>query len=179
MRSAIFLIALALFAQLASTSMLKKAQVVSGNKTNQSWQDYITNYLINNNQMGKTNISNNAAIIDSKTGVVYASTSGFTVDKDEFANLVDAFNNDGRTSREGGISFNKQPYTPLRLDGELFFLKKSEGGATVAKSRSTFIIATYSSKIMTKNSGKEEPQNSNSVNSAVLDLLDYLESVGL
>lgn len=163
-----------------------------------SWQDYVNNYLVNyvDANSGKTasNVCEHGAIIGNTDGTVWASTPGFTlqtytteVEKDdgttanveinEFTNLLDAFNNQGTTSKVGGIRIHKEKYFSVSFDGEkgVLYLKKNGGGACVAKSNLGFVIGTYSSKLKLKNlNGAEEPQNPGMTNRACEDLQKFL-----
>jgi hypothetical protein len=163
-----------------------------------SWQDYVTSFLVNNTDAnsGKTatNLCEHGAIIGNTDGTVWASTPGFTLDKysldqekedgtkekievDEFASLADAFNNQGNTSRKGGIRIHKEKYFSVSFDSDrnVLYLKKNGGGAAVAKSNLGFVIATFSSKLKSTNyNGAEEPQNPGLLNGAVEKLQTFL-----
>jgi hypothetical protein len=168
-----------------------------------SWQDYVNNYLVNNTDQnsGKTavNVVEHGAIIGNTDGTVWAATPGFTlevysatvekedgtsenVEINEFANLLDAFNNGGKTTKKGGIRIHKEKYFIVISDTEknVMYLKKSGGGAAIAKSNLGFVIGTFSSKLKTKNyHGAEEPQNPGMVNRAVEELQTFLKENNL
>lgn len=163
-----------------------------------SWQEYVNGYLVNNTDAttGKTaeNVCEHGAIVGNQDGTLWASTPGFTLVKynatienedgttqkaeiDEFANLFDAFNNNGSTSRMGGIRLNKEKYFVISFDSDrsVMYLKKSGGGACIAKSNLGFVIGTFSSKLkVTSYSGTQEPQNSALTNRACESLQTFL-----
>jgi profilin len=163
-----------------------------------SWQDYINGYLLNNTDpnTGKTatNVSQHAAIVGNTDGTLWAGTPNFSLQSysfevekddgtttnvqfDEFKNLADAFANNGFTNLPGGIRINNEKYFSVNFDSErnVLYLKKSGGGAAVAKSNLGFVIATFSSSLKTRNyHGAEEPQNPGLVNKAVEDLQKFL-----
>lgn len=163
-----------------------------------SWQDYVNSYLVNFTDVhtGQTasNVCEHGAIIGNTDGTVWASTPNFTlqsytaeVEKDdgttqqvtieEFANLLDAFNNKGATSKAGGIRIAKEKYFIVSFDSErgVMYLKKSGGGACVAKSNLGFVIGTFASKLKAKNfHGTEEPQNPGLTNRACEELQKFL-----
>jgi hypothetical protein len=163
-----------------------------------SWNDYINNYLVNNQDVSTQkvayNILENAAIVGSGDGTIWASTPDFTfgthnveVEKDdgtsetvsvnEFENLVDAFNNKGVCSKKGGIRINKEKYYVASSDDDknVLYLKKNGGGAAVAKSGLAFIIGIYASKNKLKNyNGIEEPQSPGMTNRVVENLQSFL-----
>lgn len=168
-----------------------------------SWNDYITGYLQSHTDQhnGKTatNVVEHAAMVGNTDGTVWASTTGFSfgsysvdiekedgstskVEVNEFANLLDAFNNKGATSSLAGIRINGEKYFSVSFDADrnVLYLKKSGGGAAVAKSGQAFVIATYNSKLKCKNhNGVEEPQNPGLVNGAVEDLQKFLNENNL
>lgn len=168
-----------------------------------SWADYVTGYLVNftDTMTGKAayNISESAAIVGNQDGTVWASTQGFSlgtykveVDKDdgstetvnvnEFENLLDAFNNSGITSKKGGIRINNEKYFSVSFDGErgVLYLKKSGGGAAVAKSNLAFVISTFSSKSKLRNfNNVDEPQNPGMTNRVVEELQKFLQENSL
>jgi hypothetical protein len=163
-----------------------------------SWADYVTGYLVNftdqSNGKSAFNISENGALIGNQDGTVWASTQGFTmgtykceVDKDdgstesvnvnEFENLLDAFNNSGVSTKKGGIRINNEKYFIVSFDAErgVMYLKKSGGGAAVAKSNLAFVISTFSSKKKLKNfNNVDEPQNPGMTNRVVEELQKFL-----
>jgi hypothetical protein len=168
-----------------------------------SWNDYVNAYLINNTDAnsGKTatNVTEHAAIIGNADGTVWASSQGFslgtyktTLEKDdgntyeanvnEFANLLDAFNNKGNTNLAGGIRINKEKYFAVSMDSErnVLYLKKSGGGACVAKSNLAFVIGTWNSKLKEVNyNGVHTPQNPGDANKACESLQEFLTSNNL
>jgi len=164
-----------------------------------SWNDYVYAYLINNTdpntQRTATNVSEHAAIVGNTDGTVWASSPGFTfetynlsvenddgtsknVQVNEFANLLSAFNSQtGNTSNAGGIRIHKEKYFTVNKDNDrnVLYLKKSGGGAVVAKSNLAFVIATYASKLKEKNyNGVETPQNPGDCNRAAESLQQFL-----
>ena len=163
-----------------------------------SWQDYVNAYLIYNTDVnrGKTasNVCEGAAIIGNTDGTVWASSTGFNIGKytieiekddgssekaeiDEFQNLLDAFNNNGVATRKGGIRLNNEKYFIVSYDEErnVLYLKKSGGGAAIAKSNLAFVIGTFSNKLKAIGyNGAEEPQNPGLTNGAVESLQKFL-----
>ena len=96
-----------------------------------SWNDYVNAYLINNtdSNSGKViqNACDHAAIVGNTDGTVWASSPGFSlgsysesvedengnsskVNIDQFANLLQAFNNNGVCSNKGGIRIQQEKY---------------------------------------------------------------------
>jgi hypothetical protein len=168
-----------------------------------SWSDYVSGYLVNytdqNNGKTASNVVEHGAIVGNTDGTVWASTSGFelstystdieqddgttkTVEVNEFANMLDAFNNKGATSKAGGVRIHKEKYYMVSFDSdrEVMYLKKSGGGAAVAKSNLAFVIATFNTKLKSKGlSGAEEPQNPGLVNRAAEDLQTFLKTNNL
>jgi hypothetical protein len=164
-----------------------------------SWNDYVYAYLVNNtdpnNQKTATNVCEHAAIIGNNDGTVWASTPGFTFESytltienddgtttktniNEFANLLSAFNSPtGNCSNAGGIRIHNEKYFTVSKDNDrkVLYLKKSGGGACVAKSNLAFAIGTYSSKLKEKNyAGTETPQNPGDCNRACESLQEFL-----
>lgn len=168
-----------------------------------SWQDYINNFLVNftdaNKGVSASNVCESGAIIGNQDGTIWASTPGFElktstveVDKDdgtteqvslvEFNNLVDCFNNKGRSNAKGGIRINGEKYFVVSYDDDstILYLKKSGGGAAVAKSNLGFVIGIFSSsKKLTNFHGNEEPQNPGMTNRVVEELQRFLISNNL
>jgi hypothetical protein len=128
-----------------------------------SWQDYVDNFLINhtNPNTGKSayTICQYGAIVGNQDGTIWASTPGFTFEKysteidddqgnptkveiDEFANLKQAFDNNGVSSMKGGIRIHKEKYFIVSYDSDrqVLYLKKNGGGAAIAKSNLGFVL---------------------------------------
>ncbi len=169
-----------------------------------SWQDYIDNYLVNFHDANKSatasNICESGALIGNQDGTIWASTPGFTlkntnveVEKEdgsgtttialnEFNNLVDVFNNKGVSKAAGGIRINGEKYFVVSYDEDknIVYLKKSGGGAAVARSNLAFAIGTFKSSTKLKNfHGTEEPQNPGMTNRVVEELQAFLTSNNL
>jgi len=161
---------------------------------------YLINLTDSNTGKVATNVCEHGAIVGNTDGTVWASTSGFSLDKyavevekesgdgtekvniDEFANLLDAFNNAGKTSKKGGLRIHKEKYYPVSYDADtqVMYLKKSGGGAAVGKSNLGFVIGTFNSKLKSKAfNGTSEPQNPGLVNKGVLDLQAFLKANNL
>lgn len=163
-----------------------------------SWQDYVTNYLVNT-QNGETNAAEHAAIVGNQDGAVWAKSDKFelknssvALEKDdgttenvtvnEFANLKDAFDNKGATNNKGGVRLNGEKYYIVSFDEDrnVMYLKKNGGGAAVAKSNLGFVISTFNSKSLLKDkSGTEAPQNPGVTNSSVESLQTFLTANNL
>jgi profilin len=163
-----------------------------------SWQDYVDAFLVNytDQTSGKTatNIGEHGAIIGNTDGAVWASTAGFSlgnyntdiakddgttqsVQVNEFANLSDAFANNGATNKAGGIRINNEKYYIVSFDAQegVMYLKKAGGGAAVAKSNLGYVIGTFvSNKKQTGLNGQQEPQNAGTMNRAVEALKTFL-----
>lgn len=163
-----------------------------------SWNDYINGYLVNytDDNIGKTlnNVSENAAIIGNTDGTMWAATEGFTlanysvaieddagdtktVQVNEFANLLDAFSNGGKTSKAGGVRLNKEKYLVIGFDPgkNIMFLKKKNGGACIAKSNIAFVIGTFhAAKQVTINGDFTEAQSFGTLNQSCEKLQAFL-----
>ena len=99
------------------------------------------------------------------------------INVNEFENLLDAFNNSGVSTKKGGIRINNEKYFIVSFDAErgVMYLKKSGGGAAVAKSNLAFVISTFSSKKKLRNfNNVEEPQNPGMTNRVVEELQKFL-----
>jgi profilin len=164
-----------------------------------SWQDYVNAYLVNfSDQVKGTTaygVCEHGAIIGNADGSVWAATSGFAlknetiqveredgtgnenVNVNEFEHLVDAFNNNGKTYKKGGVRINGEKYYSVNFDSEtqILYLKKSGGGAAIAKSNLGFVIGTFNTTHKLKNfNGADEPQNPGITNRVVEELQKFL-----
>jgi hypothetical protein len=169
-----------------------------------SWQDYIDNYIVNFTDQNKGatayNICESGALCGNSDGTIWASTPGFKlgnesveVEKDdgsgtyktninEFNNLVNAFSNNGVCTAVGGIRLNGEKYFIVSFDEhrQILYLKKSGGGAAVAKSGLAFAIGIFSSSKKLKNfHGQDEPQNPGMTNRVVEELQAFLTANNL
>jgi hypothetical protein len=169
-----------------------------------SWQDYIDNYLVNftdaNKGVTATNVCEAGALCGNADGTIWASTAGFKlgseqveIEKDdgsgtyktnlnEFNNLLNAFNNNGVCTAVGGIRLNGDKYFIVSFDADrqILYLKKSGGGAAVAKSNLAFAIGIFNSSKKLKNfHGQEEPQNPGMTNRVVEELQAFLNANSL
>ncbi len=169
-----------------------------------SWQDYIDNYLVNFTDANKgataSNICEAGAIVGNQDGTVWASTTGFKLGSEEveiekedgsgpykitvneFNNLTDVFNNNGISKSLGGIRINGEKYFVVNYDQDksILYLKKSGGGAAVAKSNLAFAIGIFSSSKKLKNfHGADEPQNPGMTNRVVEELQAFLTANNL
>ncbi len=166
-----------------------------------SWDPYVNDFLLNftDYNIGTVTIKANdgAAILDFE-GNVYAIGGNIelrnsSIDQEqedgskkkiqvnEFKNLVAAFESKGTKIPEGGIRINGQKYMQVGGSEEFksFYLKKSEGGACVAKTETVFIIATWDGKKnFTDANGKTANQNPALCNKAVEALQKYLVESG-
>ena len=162
-----------------------------------SWQDYVNAYLINSfDAQGRTasNVCEHGAIVGYQDGTVWASSPGFSLGKyqtegenedgttskftiDEFANLKDSFERQGQVVAKGGIKINGEKYygVSFNADMNIWYLKKSGGGAAVAKSNLGFVIGIFSqAKKLVNFHGKQESQSPGSCNVAVENLQKFL-----
>jgi len=167
-----------------------------------SWNDYVNAYLINNtdSNSGKViqNACDHAAIVGNTDGVVWASSPGFSlgsysesvedenghsskVNIDQFANLLQAFNNNGVCSNIGGIRIQQEKYFAVSFDSDrnVMYLKKNGGGACVGKSGLAFVIGTYNVGKKAIRDGVEAPQNPGYCNLCCESLVDFLVSNNL
>ena len=166
-----------------------------------SWDPYVTDFLLNFTDYTTGAVTQNAndgaAIIDFE-GTICAIGGNIelrnsTIDQEqedgsvkkiqvnEFKNLVAAFQSKGTKIPEGGIRINGQKYMAVGGSEEYnsFYLKKSEGGACVAKSDTVYIIATWDGKKnFTDAKGMPTNQNPALCNKAVEALQKYLTESG-
>lgn len=167
-----------------------------------SWSMFVDMYLVNftHQPTGRSasNVCEQGAIFG-LDGAVWAATPGFSLDSysteimnddgsssvapiDEFATLEDAFQNNGLTSRAGGLRLHRERYHLISFDGEkgVMYLRKRGGGACVARTTSAFVIGTFSSQLqMTGLDGSLEPQNPGATNRSCEDLQAVLLQSGL
>lgn len=172
-----------------------------------SWQDYVnaylTNYVDQTNGKSYLNACEHGAIVSNTDGTVWASSSGFTfgkytvqIDKedgsgtetfeiDEFSNLLNAFDNDGTCTAKGGIRINKEKFFIVSYDADkkVMYLKKSGGGAAVARSNQAFVIGIFSTSkkttVKTGTSRSEQAQSPGVTNTGVEKLQEFLTSSNL
>ena len=167
-----------------------------------SWQDYVNAYLVNyvDQTNGKQilNASEHGGIVSNADGTVWAASPGFTfgkyqteIDKedgsgtekieiDEFLNLKNAFDNNGVSTAKGGIRINKEKFfiVSYDLDKKVAYLKKNGGGAAVAKSNLSFVIAVFAtskkSTVKVGTTSSEVTQNPGTTNTGVEKLQEFL-----
>ena len=168
-----------------------------------SWIDYVNAFLINyadpNTQKTYANACEHGAIIGNQDGAVWAASPGFgfglvevEVDKEdgsgtqkvkvnEFENLNDAFNNQGTTKKQGGLRINKEKYFMVNFDGEknVMYLKKSGGGACVAKSGLGYVIGTFNTSKNVTINGHPSAQSPGTCNLVCEKLQEFLVSNNL
>mmetsp|Transcript_41641 Transcript_41641/g.47957 ORF Transcript_41641/g.47957 Transcript_41641/m.47957 type:complete len:167 (-) Transcript_41641:194-694(-) len=164
-----------------------------------SWQPYVdTQLLQKQTESGPiTNANQHAAILSTK-GEVLASSPGFSlgdrevevateeggsekITMNEVANLVDAMENKGVTAKKGGLRLNGEKYYLVHydVDTKTAYLKKHEGGACVAKTAQTHLLAIFSQSLQAKNpDGSEVPQNPGLTNGCVEGLATALSGAG-
>ena len=149
------------------------------------------------NNAGQTaqNVCEYAGIFGNQDGTVWASSPNFFLDKypaliekpdgsgteqvtiDEFTNLLDAFQNNGICTMKGGVRIKKIKYFVFSYDSDrqVLYLKRSGGGATVAKSGQAFVIGTYSTTLKLRDfSGNTVAQNQGMTDVAVEALQQFL-----
>ena len=174
-KSALLLTLLFVIASISSKLNLK-------NKIKQDYQSYIDKNLLNYYDAASkktvTGVLAKAAIVSNVDGTVRAISPKFElskyktqiaennaivdIDMDEFANIVDAFKNSGKPTLKGGITLNKLPYYFRSFDAQnqVLYLKKVDGGATIAKTNQSFIIGVFSKEKTVKlPNGQEVPQD--------------------
>ena len=164
-----------------------------------SWDDYVNAFLVNwtdvsNENKVYQNTCEHGALVGNADGVVWAKTGTFgfgviqvdlekedgsgteKVTVDEYANLCDAFNNEGTTSKKGGLRINKEKYHMVNYDGDrnVMYLKKNGGGACVAKSGLAYIIGTFNSSLKTKVNGVDQAQGAGVCNLVCEKLQQFL-----
>ena len=169
-----------------------------------SWQDYVNGYLVNwvdTNQDNKsyTNVCEHGALVGNSDGTVWAKTDKFNfgtigvevekedgtgterIEVNEFENLRDAFENQGTTSKKGGLRINTEKYFMVSFDADrnVMYLKKNGGGACVAKSGLAYVIGTFNSSMKTNIGGKDVPQNPGATNLVCEKLQEFLVSNSL
>ena len=130
-----------------------------------AWKPYVDAYIVNYVEAsGKTYFTSceHGAIVSNTDGLVWGSTPGFSFRKgnvdisrddgttaavhvDEFANLLNAFANNGNCTAVGGLRINGEKFFMTSFDGEknLMYLKKNGGGACIAKTLQSFCIGVY------------------------------------
>lgn len=152
-----------------------------------NWNEYVTHYLVDHDDpnTGKTahNICERGAILSSSDGTAWGSTPEFKLEHydismptqdgnsavqrvDELLDLKYTFDGRGRPPSHG-IRLMREVYQVVNFDSErgLMYLKKSGGGACVARTNSTFVIGTFRSDHKTTTyQGEEVPQNFGLVN---------------
>ena len=161
-----------------------------------SWQDYITSYLQNHTTPeGKTyaNACEHAMLCGKDDGTIWATTAGFEfktgkvgvanedgsetkIDVNEFANLLQAFDNEGNCTNKGGLRINGEIYFMVSFDGDrnCMYLKKTGGGAVVAKSNLAFVIATCNVALQCQVNGKSSNQTPGVINTLAEILQNFL-----
>ena len=160
-----------------------------------SWNDYVTNKLINTvdaNGHQLTNVLEHGALIGCNDGVAWAASAGFNITKrkgqvegsgnveiDEFANIKSAFDNNGDCKGIGGIRLNGEKFLMVNFDAEskVMYLKKQGGGGCIAKSNMAFVVGVFSTSKNMRIDGKEENQNPGYCNKVVEELAEYLRSL--
>ena len=160
-----------------------------------SWNEYVSNKLVNSvdaNGHKLENVLEHAALIGNADGVTWAASAGFTIGKhkgqvegsgeveiDEFANIVDAFSNNGDCKKVGGIRLGGEKFYMVNFDSEknVMYLKKQGGGACIAKSKLAFVVGVFATSKKMKFDGKEENQNPGMCNKVVEELAEYLATL--
>lgn len=166
-----------------------------------SYSQLVDAYLINSTdqETGETmqHVCEHGALIG-QDGTPWAASPGFSLDTydavvdqgdgtsssvriDEFAALVEAYRNQGATTRPGGIRLHREKYFPISYisteNGGLLCLRKRNGGACVAKSNKAYIIGIFSSGRKIRDmGGREVPQNPGATSLACKSLMDLLVS---
>jgi hypothetical protein len=166
-----------------------------------SWDPYVTDYLLNYTDYttgAVTTNANDGAAIVGLDGTIYAIGGNIelrnsTVDQEqddgsvkklqlnEFNNLVAAYATKGTKMPEGGIRVSGQKYMGVGGNDEFasFYLKKTEGGACVAKTETCYVIAVWNGKKnFTDSKGKSASQNPGLCNKAVEALQKFLVESG-
>jgi profilin len=164
-----------------------------------SWNDYITQKLVNNadEHHKYENILSNAMIVGNQDGAVWAATPNFTLRNEpvdvtlndgtmkketvfELGNIADAFCNNGDSKKLGGIRINLEKFYMTSFDNEkkVMYLKKSGGGACIALTGKAYIIGVFETSKKMKRDGAEQNQNPGYCNKVVEDLQAYFLSIG-
>jgi hypothetical protein len=167
-----------------------------------SWQDYVNAYIVNyvDQSTSKTylNACEAGGIISSADGTVWASSAGFNFGKyetevakedgsgntklqiDEFANLKNAFDNNGTCTATGGVRINREKYFIVSYDSDrrVMYLKKNGGGGAVARSNQALVIGTFSTSkktsVQTTAGTSEVSQSPGVCNTGVEKLQEFL-----
>ena len=167
-----------------------------------SWQDYVNAFIVNyvDQQSGKTylNACEAGGIISSADGTVWASSAGFNFGKyetqvekedgsgstklniDEFANLKNAFDNNGTCTAQGGVRINREKFFIVSYDSDrkVMYLKKNGGGAAVGRSNQALVIGIFStskkSQVQTTSGTTEQSQSPGLCNTGVEKLQEFL-----
>ena len=159
------------------------------------WKSYIDNKLLNSvDEAGHnyTNCLEGGAIIGLDGGL-WACSDDFVIGKraeqvdgkiitvDEFKNLNYGMKHNGDCTLPGGYWLNAEKFQMINFDeaeGKMY-LKKSGGGAIVAKTEKAYIIGVWSASKVCKKDGKERPQNQGDASTAVEELAKFLKSQNL
>lgn len=129
------------------------------------------------------------AILDVNTGQPW--TTGFNMGKisveddgkqivvDQAANLIDGLKQpDGYPTLPGGIYLNGCKYHLLDKTDTTMFLKKSEGGAVIAKTNKTLVVGLWNPKKKGEVNGEQKNQNPADCTTNVEEFAEKLKFAG-
>ena len=142
-----------------------------------TWADWISNSLLNKAVNGHiyNNVLTDAALIG-HNGTVWASTKGFTFIHDEIGDLSELF--EQSENKIPSIFIGGKKYQVTHYEKAAFvYLKIKEGGATIAKTRQTYVIGIYNTSKKYRYDGKELPQCAGMCNMVVEELAELLKTM--
>lgn len=164
------------------------------------WDEYVTTYILNAEEPAGEwtyGVCRRGAIVDSETGAIWGKWEfefldyNMEIEDDngnlvkgrvnEWTNLIDAWNNEGRTKLFGGIRMNNEKFTLAKFDAdrEVMYLSGLGFGACIAKSNKVFSIGVFykTNDPLQTNTGKTKLANAGLANSAVEKCRDKLREI--
>ncbi|MEV5762763.1 profilin [Streptomyces tendae] len=104
-----------------------------------SRQAYVDDYLVGGGKVTK-------AAIFGHDGVLWATSTGFNVSREEAETIMAGFTNND-VIRSMGIRANNQKYFTLRADARSIYGKQGNGGVTCVKTTQTVLVGVYEAPI--------------------------------
>ena len=109
-------------------------------------------------------------------GAIWASTKGLVVKPDEIEKLAELFKQS--ENKIPSIFIGGKKYQVTHYEKAAFvYLKIKEGGATIAKTRQTYVIGIYNTSKKYRYDGKELPQCAGMCNIVVEELAGILKGM--